>query len=102
MSVTVLPIVTGALGIVLKSFEERLEELEIRERIKTMYTIEISLNTLKSSWNLKRIIVSENLEKEKLARSNCMLFTLVFNGVFFNYFHWSVESINLFRSPGLF
>ena len=35
----VIPIVIGALGIVIKSLEERLEELEIRRRIETIQAI---------------------------------------------------------------
>ena len=35
---TVIPIVVGALGLISKCMEKRLEELEIGERIKTIQT----------------------------------------------------------------
>ena len=38
MRMTVIPIVDGALGIVAKGLENRLEELEIRKRIETIST----------------------------------------------------------------
>ena len=38
MKVTVIPIVTGALGTVTKEFVVRLEDLEIRGRVETINT----------------------------------------------------------------
>ena len=38
MRVMAVPVVVGALGMILKDLEKRLEELEIRERIKTIQT----------------------------------------------------------------
>ena len=53
----VIPVVTGVLWMVPKGFEKRLEELEIRERIKTLQTIEL----LRLSWILRRVLEIWNL-----------------------------------------
>ena len=41
MKVTVIPIVTGALGTVTKVMIQRLEDLEIRRRVETVQTKEL-------------------------------------------------------------
>ena len=55
MKVTVIPVVVRALGIVPKNLEKRLDELEIRGRIKT--TTKIYLD---GSW---RLAVTQTNEK---------------------------------------
>ena len=55
---TVIPIVVGALGMVLKGFERKLEELGIRGRIKAIQIaeiVEISQNTQRSPRDLRRL-----------------------------------------------
>ena len=54
MGVTVVPIVVGALGTVPEGLDKRLEELEIRERIKTIQTTAL----LKSARILRIIILN--------------------------------------------
>ena len=46
MKVTVIPIVVGALGMIHKSFEKRLDELEIRGRIETILITALLRSTL--------------------------------------------------------
>ena len=50
--VTVIPIISGTFGTVLKSLEKRLEELEISERIDTIQTPAM----LRSSRILRRVL----------------------------------------------
>ena len=46
MKVTMIPVVTGALGSVTKGFVKGLEDLEVRERMETIYSIvDIGQNT---------------------------------------------------------
>ena len=66
---TKIPTVIGALGIIPKDFEERLEELEIRRRIEDTHITAllsllllkriIILNTGKSPGDLRRLAVTQ-------------------------------------------
>ena len=51
MNVTVIPIIIGVLGMTLKSFIRRLEELEIKERAETIQTTAL----LRSAWILRTV-----------------------------------------------
>ena len=63
MKVTVIPIVIGALGTVLKGFERALEELEIGGRIETIQTTAL----LRSANILRRVLETrEDLLKLRL------------------------------------
>ena len=57
MKVTVIPIVTGALGTVLKDFERRLEELKIKGQIENIQTTEFFrlVIILRMSWSFEKI-----------------------------------------------
>ena len=55
---TVIPIIIGALGTVLKSLKRRLDKLEIGGRIETiqiMVIVEIGKNIKKSLRNMRRL-----------------------------------------------
>ena len=74
MKLTLIPIVTGALGRIPKGLVMGLEEFEIRDGIETIQTtvfVEISQNTEKSPGDLGRFASysdsSERLWREKLA-----------------------------------
>ena len=55
MKLTVIPIVIDALGTVTKGFVEGLEDVEIRERVKTIKTIAL----LRSARILRRVLENE-------------------------------------------
>ena len=52
MKVTVIPVVTGALGTVTKGLVQRMEDLEIRGRVVTIQITEL----LKSARILRRVL----------------------------------------------
>ena len=58
MKVTVIPIVTGALGTVTKGLVKGLEDLEISGQVETIQIIKIGQNT-KSPGDLMRLAVSQ-------------------------------------------
>ena len=65
MKVTIIPIVTGALGTVTEELVQGLEDLEIRERVETIQTIiEIGQNTQKSPVNMRRLAVTQTSAKD--------------------------------------
>ena len=68
MKVTVIPIVIGALGSLLKGLVQGLENLEIRrvETIPNYSIIEIELSTEKSPGDLRRFAVTQTSVKNQL------------------------------------
>ena len=65
IKVTFIPIVIGALSTDTKGLIRGLEDLEIRGRVETIYSIiEISQNTEKSPGDLRRVAVTETSVKD--------------------------------------
>ena len=50
---TVIPVVIGALGIVIKGLIKRLEDLEMRGRVDTIQTTALQLEYREKSWKLE-------------------------------------------------
>ena len=67
MRVTIMPIVIGALVTVTKGLLKGLEDLEVRERMKTIQTTALlrsALNTQKSPGDLRRRAVTQTPMKD--------------------------------------
>ena len=69
MKVTVIPVVIGALGAVLKGLVKRLKEQDIEGSAETIQTSALQRstrdqNTEKSPWDLKRLAVTQTLVKD--------------------------------------
>ena len=67
MKETVIPIVVGALGTVTKRLVKRQEDLEIKGRVETNYSIvEIGQDTEKSPGNLRRLVIKIPVNDHRL------------------------------------
>ena len=81
MKMTVIPRVVGEHGTVLKCLEKRLENLEIRERIKTMHITALlrSVRIVRRVQETRGDLLSLRLQRwsEKLARSNVITITII-------------------------
>ena len=70
MKVTVIPVVIGVLGKVIKGLVKGLEEQEIRTRVATIETVKIDQNTEKSPCDLQWIKTSVKLSKDSNKNNN--------------------------------
>ena len=63
MKVTVIPVIVGALGTIPKKLEKRLDELEIRGKLKPFRQQFYYLDTSKNPRDLRRLATNQTLVK---------------------------------------
>ena len=66
IKVTIIPIVTGAIGTITKGLIQGLEDLEIIGLVETIQTTDIGQNTVKSSGDFRRLAFTQTPVKDKL------------------------------------
>ena len=107
MTITVVPIVVSALGMVPKVLKKKLEELKIRERIKTIQTIAMlrlvriprsvqviwgDLLSIRLQWKTSRISW-----REKLSRNEIIIIIIIIilwkKTQLYGYFKWQTKKI---------